>query len=124
LADHTNFPADYPFYGGISPAYGTGLHEDRDSTTGKVEPIKADYINRIEYRIANLEYIVNQIEHEILYPSGSIDTTLDVDIPASGEYYLTSRIDMLASTLNSLIDRLETHALITPDDVPYHPLHE
>lgn len=129
MADYTDLKSDNPFYGGIAPTWGVGLHEDVDTTVNPplVEVIKADYINRIENRIDRLENIFNQMEHELLYPSGAIneddieDELISEDVPASGEYYLTSRLDILASGLNTLIELLIDNSTIDASDVVYYP---
>lgn len=121
---YTNFPGQNPFYGGLTREYGTGLHVDKDITTGQVEDIKADYMNRIELRIQRLERIFNQVEHELLYPSGSIATSGYAEsVPASGEYYIGSRIDRVASGVNRLVQQLVDTGTIPDDSVSYYPFH-
>jgi hypothetical protein len=129
VSSYTDFKSTNPFYGGISPNWGTGLHEDFDPVTEQKELIKADYLNRIENRIDRLENIFNQLESEIIYPSGTINTdgiedeSISEDVPASGEYYLTSRLDLLASGINALIDVLLEGTVIESGDVPFYPFY-
>jgi len=120
----TSFPGDYPFYGGLSKTWGTGLHVDMDSVTGRVEYLEADMLNRVEHRIQVMEYIVNQIEHELMYDSGTIATSgYTLSVPASGEYYISSRIDRMASGFNRTIEHLIASGVIESGSVPYYPIY-
>ena len=124
MALFTNFPGQNPFHGGIIDTWGTGLHEDFDPVTREKETTRADYLNRIELRIQRGERIINQLEHELLYPSGSIATSgVAESIPSSGNFYVRSRIDVLASGLNRVIELLELGGTIPVDSVNFHPFH-
>ena len=123
MALYTNFPTENPFWGGITSEYGTGLHEDMDATTGEKETIPADYLNRIELRIQRIERFLNQLEHEVLWPSGRVATSgFSDDTPASGNYYLSSRLDRMASGMNWLVTSLVSSGSIV-GEVPYNPLY-
>ena len=119
---YTNFPISNPFYGGLTLSFGTGQHVDRNEVTGQEEYIRADYLNRLERRIQRAERFINQIEHEILYPSGRIATSGYADeTPASGNYYLNSRLDRLASGVNRLIQQLVDEGNIPQDTNDFYP---
>jgi hypothetical protein len=120
--DYTSFPSGLGFYGGITQAYGTGLHEDYDPTIGMSEPFRADYLNLVEHRIDDLEHIVNQVEHFILYPNGHINEALTrTSPPASGTYYHSSNYSILASGINRLIQLLGEAGTITTTSITDYP---
>lgn len=124
MALFTNFPGQNPFHGGIIDTWGTGLHENLNSVTRQSEAMEADYLNRIELRVQRAEYLINQVEHELLYPSGSIATSgVAESIPSSGNFYERSRIDVLASGMNRLIELLEAGGTIPVDSVNFHPFY-
>ena len=124
MSTYTNFPGTNSFYGGITSTWGTGLHQDKDPVTGEEECILASYLNRVELRIQRLEYYVNQLEHELLYPSGRVATSGYTDsVPASGEYYLGSRMDRMASGVNRVVQLLEDAGTIVGGAVSYYPFH-
>ena len=60
MSFYTVFPSGYPFYGGISLAYGTGLHEDYDEDIGQGEAFLADYLNNVEHRIDQCLIVLSQ----------------------------------------------------------------
>lgn len=121
----TSFPGEYPFYGGIAPAWGTGIHEDYDPLIRKGEVYNADMVNRVEKRIERIEDIVHQVEHEFLYPSGSVATSgIAESVPASGNYYVRSRLDECASGINRLIEALVAEGTIPGDTFSaYYPIY-
>jgi hypothetical protein len=51
------------------------------------------------------------------------DELISEDVPASGEYYLTSRLDILASGLNALVEILIDNSTINTGDIPYYPFY-
>ena len=122
MAQSTNFPVSNPFYGGLTLSYGTAQHVDMDPVTGQVEYMPADYLNRVERRIQRIEWIINQVEHEIVYPSGSIATSgYSEQTPASGNYYINSRIDRHASGINRVIQQLIDTGTIPKDTNDFYP---
>ena len=122
MALYTNFPAENPFHGGIIDTWGTGLHEDMDPVTRQKETLNADKLNRIELRIQRIERILNQAEHEFLYPSGSIATSgFAESVPASGNYYIRSRLDVQASGMNDLVQTLIDNGTIDPELISFYP---
>lgn len=122
MSQSTNFPSGYPFYGGITTEYGTGIHEDYDPVTSMAEPMRAEYLNNIENRMAQVEHIVNQMEHFILYPDGYINPILDTTSPpASGTYYVDSNYSILASGVNMLIQLLGEASVIDTSNIPGYP---
>lgn len=122
MARTTNFPTTHPFYGGITPTYGTGIHADPDTTTKQVEFMKADYLNRIELRMQRAEYIINQLEDLVCYPSGTIGSSGIVEsIPASGSWYVKNNLYVLASGLNHLIQKLDEGGYVTKGNVYGYP---
>ena len=123
MADYTNFPAAHPFYGGRAKRAGTGIHEDEDPITKEKEYLVADTLNRIELRIQQLERTFNQLEHEILYPGGRISTSgsVTLQVPSSGNWYLSSRIDLMASGVNVLVQKLAASGSLVSGDIPGYP---
>jgi hypothetical protein len=118
MSDYTVFPSGLGFYGGITLAYGVGLHEDFNATLQMSEPMRADYINLLEHRVAHLENVVNQLEQLILYPSGHINPTLDrTSLPADGDYYHSTNHSILASGVNWLI---ENEAISSVPGYPFY----
>ena len=104
--------------------WGTGLHEDVDPITNLKEFMIADYLNRVEWRIQRIEYICNQVEHEFLYPSGSIATSGVAEVePASGNYYVASRVDVQASGINKIIQELIEAGTLNHSSIPYYPFY-
>ena len=89
------------------------------------EIIKADYINRIELSIQRLERVMNQLEHELLYPGGRISTsgTVTEQVPSSGNWYLSSRLDLQASGINVLVQKLAASGSLVSGDIPGYPFH-
>ena len=130
MSNYTDLKTSNPFYGGISPGWGVGLHEEADTSVNppRVEVVKADYLNRIEKRIDRLENIFNQMEHELLYPSGYInedgieDESISEDVPASGEYYILSRLDVISDALNIIIHVLIDENILEDGDIEQYPL--
>ena len=122
---YTNFPAQNPFYGGINLTWGTGEHEDEDDITKEVEIIKPDYFNRIEFRIQRMERVVNQLEHELLYPGGRISTsgTVTEQVPSSGNWYLSTRLDLMASGVNKILEILHASGTLVSGEVTGYPFH-
>ena len=119
---YTVLPSGLGFYGGITLAYGVGIHEDWDPTIKMGEPFRADYINILEQRVHHLENVVNQIEMLLLYPSGHINGNLNRDSdPASGLYYHNTNHSILASGVNRLVEVLGAGGYVTPLSLPGYP---
>ena len=95
----------YPFYGGLTTQnYGAGLHVDWDPILEKGEPFVAAYLNNLEVRLDRVEHLLNHIEYLLVYPSGNINSSLDMNSDITdGVYYQDNNISVLASGLNSLI---------------------
>lgn len=125
MADYTNFPAAHPFYGGRARRAGTGIHEDEDPITQEKEYLVADVLNRIELRIQQLERTFNQLEQEILYPGGRISTSgsVTLQVPSSGNWYLSSRIDLMASGINKICEILHASGTMVSGEVYGYPFH-
>ena len=122
MARTTNFPGTNPFYGGIAPTYGTGIHQNMDANTRQKEIIKADYLNTIESRIQRIEYIVNQVEDLLTYPSGYIGTSgINESVPASGSWYVKNNLYLLASGLNHLVQKLDESGHVVKGNVYGYP---